>query len=229
MRRAGGWVSEPRYYSWADYLYPGSTVLRNRFGATDALRLYVLGYRATTIRELELALEPGLVARTFDVEHVKAIHRYLFQDVFEWAGRFRTVDLGTDRGTGISVTFTPRVDLEEEADEIFTDLRAVAVFRRRPRDALVAGLAVVLVRINGLHPFRDGNARTLRLVARHIAEEAGYVLDWHRIGPAEQNQIFALAHISGEIRPLEIAIDRALRRPAPDEDRSEGTLRQFHD
>jgi cell filamentation protein len=94
-------VSErPRRYGWEDYLYPpneaGIQVLRNKLGLTNYVAAFNAERQLTAGRQIELTARPDLVARTFDSAHWKAIHRQIFQDVYEWAGEFRTVDI--DKG-----------------------------------------------------------------------------------------------------------------------------------
>ena len=70
------------------YLYPGTTVLRNLRGITDPQQLEEFEARSTHRRLAELIEAP--VSGEFDVTHLKAIHRYIFHDVYKWAGEFRT-------------------------------------------------------------------------------------------------------------------------------------------
>jgi cell filamentation protein len=81
--------------SWNDYFWePGGGVLRNRLGITDRALLRAAEYSAVALRLAELAEGPANVPHTFDADHICAIHRYLFQDLYEWAGEYRTVDMG---------------------------------------------------------------------------------------------------------------------------------------
>src|ERR1700683_1215717 len=73
------------------YLYPGTDVLKNLRGLTDPKQLARFEARRTHQRIVELIDTP--VPGRFDVAHFKAIHRYIFQDVYEWAGLFRTVNI----------------------------------------------------------------------------------------------------------------------------------------
>src|SRR5262245_1245636 len=66
------------------YLYPGTAVLRNLRGLTDPQLLQEFEARSTHRRIAELIEAPLWGA--FDVAHLKSIHRYIFQDVYEWAG-----------------------------------------------------------------------------------------------------------------------------------------------
>jgi cell filamentation protein len=77
------------------YLYPGTNVLKNLRSLTDPAPLIRFEARRTHRRIAELidTPVPCLVPGSFDLTHLKAIHRYIFQDVYEWAGPFRTVNI----------------------------------------------------------------------------------------------------------------------------------------
>jgi cell filamentation protein len=77
--------------SWDPYLYPGIRILKNLRGLSDPELLERFEARRTHRRIAELIDTPA--AGRFDVAHLKAIHRYIFQDVYEWAGQFRTVNI----------------------------------------------------------------------------------------------------------------------------------------
>lgn len=70
------------------YLYPGTTVLRNKLGIRDTAQLEQTERVLVTQRAAE-----GIPAGTFGLDHMKAIHRHLFQDLYEWAGEIRTVEI----------------------------------------------------------------------------------------------------------------------------------------
>src|ERR1700683_411471 len=73
------------------YLYPGTNVLKNLRGLTDPGPLARFEARQTHRRIAELIDTP--VLGSFDIAHLKAIHRYIFRDVYEWSGQFRTVNI----------------------------------------------------------------------------------------------------------------------------------------
>lgn len=70
------------------YVWPGSDVLRNRLGIRDAADLNVTERRLVLQRARE-----GVPTGHFDLAHLRAIHRHLFQDVYDWAGEIRTVEI----------------------------------------------------------------------------------------------------------------------------------------
>ena len=88
------------------YVYPGTSVLRNRRGITDAAELSLFETNHVTRRVLELLREP--TPGRLDAAHLQAIHGYIFQDVYDWAGQFRTVNIARSgqyflpSGTGLN-------------------------------------------------------------------------------------------------------------------------------
>ena len=73
------------------YLYPGTDVLKNLRGVRESSRLAQFEAEAATRRIIELidAPAPG----SFDTAHIQAIHKHILQDVFAWAGQFRSVNI----------------------------------------------------------------------------------------------------------------------------------------
>ena len=90
-----------RYDADDVYCIPGTAVLKNKAGITDQNQLDEYEGDFTAIRLLELTQNP--VEGSFDLAHLCKIHQYLFQDVYEWAGEVRTVDI--IRGDSRFVTF----------------------------------------------------------------------------------------------------------------------------
>ena len=73
------------------YVYPATNVLKNRRDLRDLETLAVFEGTATARRLEELKYAPS--RGKFDIPHLKSIHGYIFQDVYEWAGEFRTVNI----------------------------------------------------------------------------------------------------------------------------------------
>ncbi|AMN39204.1 Fic/DOC family protein [Rhodoplanes sp. Z2-YC6860] len=70
------------------YVYPGTRTLRNRLHITDPLRLDQVERRLAVARS-KMGVPPG----EFDLAHLQAIHRHLFQDIYDWAGEIRKVEI----------------------------------------------------------------------------------------------------------------------------------------
>lgn len=73
------------------YTYPGTGVLRNLLGIRDKDELNEAEYRLTWARRQQLYRQP--IQGSFDLAHLQAIHRHLFQDLLDWAGELRTVNI----------------------------------------------------------------------------------------------------------------------------------------
>ena len=73
--------------------YPNSDVLINKYNIKDKQLLGKLENQKVAIKLLRLDIRPKTIPATFDVEHITTIHKYLFGDIYEWAGDFREVNL----------------------------------------------------------------------------------------------------------------------------------------
>lgn len=80
---------------WDPYLDLEHGVLRNRLGITDRDELARAEAVLTATRLYELARAP--IVGGYDLAHLQAIYRYVFSDVYEWAGQIRTVSIGMGR------------------------------------------------------------------------------------------------------------------------------------
>ncbi|MFN7921954.1 MAG: Fic family protein [Bryobacteraceae bacterium] len=135
---------------------------------------------------MEIRLGQGPSGK-FDAAHLKAIHRHLFQDVFEWAGRTRDERVRLSDGTIATEPvlrklhgkpFMEGPNIAGALDGIGRKLAAEKHLRGLPRDAFAARAADVMVELNGVHPFREGNGRTQRVFMETLAQQAGHVLDF---------------------------------------------------
>ena len=112
-------------------------------------------------------------AGNFDLEHLCAIHRVLFQDVFAWAGQVRTVDTekqGQD--------FVPAAEISAAVRKIHAELEGEGFLRGLGIEEFSDRLAEYYYRIYAVHVFRDGNSRCLRHFCMALAAAAGYRLDY---------------------------------------------------
>ncbi|MBR0488338.1 Fic family protein [Candidatus Saccharibacteria bacterium] len=150
------------------YCYPGTRVLRNKLNIADPDELYDAERDLATLRNLELMHK--LIEGTFDFTYLCKIHKYLFQDIYDWAGEVRTVDIAK------SNLFCRYFFIQSEADRIFMELSSERYLQSLPVDDFPARLAYYFAEINALHPFREGNGRTQREFIRQLAFQNGYLL-----------------------------------------------------
>lgn len=105
--------------------------------------------KLTMLRILELLDKP--VRGVFDLKHLQVIHAYIFQDVYDWAGELRKVDIAKGN------MFCNAMFLFGQAEEIFGKLKAENCLHGLEKDDFAARLAYYFSEINALHPFLDGN------------------------------------------------------------------------
>ena len=179
------------------YCYPGSTILKNKADLRDDGALEEFESAMTFAR----AAEP-LPAGRFSVSHYRAIHRHLFQDVYSWAGRFRTVRLTKGRST-----FCYPEHVAREMQRLFSWLKDGRFLQDRSPYEFAAGAAHCLAELNAIHPFREGNGRTQLTFLALVAEHAGHPLDLDRLD-AEAALDAMIQSFNGEEKPLRVLIER---------------------
>ena len=140
------------------YLYPGTDVLENVPGLRGSEQLAAFEAFNTAARIYELLQNP--IAGEFGIAHLKAIHKHVFQDVFTWAGGFRTTLLGKAEYLGQPpIWFTPPPLLAHEAARIFETLKRAHLLRGLHKVQFAHQAAGLLAEINKLHPFLPGGER----------------------------------------------------------------------
>ena len=168
------------------YTYPGTDVLRNIPDIHDSQRFAGFEANATTARLAELDAAP--LKGQFDVAHLKAIHKYIFQDVYFWAGEFRTVNVSKG---GSLFGAAPFVELA--LDGVLLKLSGERYLKGSDLSSFARRAGFYLGEINAAHPFREGNGRAQREFIRELGFEAGFVIDWSRIN---QHQMMAASRES---------------------------------
>ena len=181
------------------YCYPDTTVLVNIPGIRDAAGLARFEVISTTQRSDE-PLPRGVLS----VRHYRAVHHHLFQDVYAWAGKFRTVRLSKDESA-----FCYPEHIAREMRTLFTGLRQQKQLRGLPTDVFTSKVAHFLATLNAIHPFREGNGRTQMTFLALLADQAGHPLVLERLEP---NRFLAvmIRSFHGDERPLVAEIHRIL-------------------
>lgn len=146
--------------------YPGTGVLRNRLGLRDREQLdfaerYFSGKRARQ--------EFPSSALSFDIEGIRAIHRHLFQDIYDWAGEFRTYTTG--RGPA---PFATPENIRGWLERQFQALRVESLLIGMTADEFAVRAAHYVIETNAAHPFIEGNGRIQRVWLRLLASHSGY-------------------------------------------------------
>ena len=154
-----------------DSCYEGTTCLINKMDIRDEAELAETE-SALTLANISL-LEQEPIQGNFDFAHYKAIHKFLFEDLYDWAGEIRTVNL-SKKGT----QFVPVDEIERVGNAIFAHLAEEDYFRQDNFDTFVEHITEFYCDTNLLHPFREGNGRTQRVFLTQLIRHAGYTIDF---------------------------------------------------
>ena len=162
-------------YEWdRNYCYPNSYVLRNKLNITNQAELEE-AERAITSLKMSQAVSMG-ISGDFDFEHLKAIHKFLFEDIYEWAGKVRNVNISKDN------QFCRFEYIDVQAEKLLNKLKSENYLKDCSNVYEIGKrLAYYLSEINVIHPFREGNGRTQRLFIELLAKNAGYTIDFMKI------------------------------------------------
>ncbi len=113
-----------------------------------------------------------------DYTHFRAIHRHLFQDVYDWAGEARTVRISKDNSM-----FCYPENIESEATKLFAKPKADNFLQGLSSKDFAKRAAHFLAELNAIHAFREGNGRTQLSFFLLLAEQAGHQLDLEDFDP----------------------------------------------
>ncbi len=158
--------------------YPGTTCLVTKLNIRDE---HILSEYETAVTIGKAALlDQSPVDGAYDFEHYKEIHRFLFEDLYDWAGKIRTVDM-SKKGT----VFVKAADIEKVASRAFGRMNALNNFADMPFDEFISNIVEFYDITNRLHPFREGNGRTQRVFFTQLIRNAGYDIFFSEIDTNE--------------------------------------------
>jgi cell filamentation protein len=177
------------------YCYPGTAILINIPGLRDQAALEKFEAAMTAQRSDE-----PLPAGRFTVQHCRAIHHHLFQDVYSWAGKFRTVRLAK---SGSAFCYPEHIAREMKA--LFAGLKAKHYLRDLSPSDFAREAASFLTILNAIHPFREGNGRTQLSFIALMANDVGRPLNLAMLRPDEFLDAMVVSFRGDEV-PLVLAL-----------------------
>jgi cell filamentation protein len=183
------------------YCWPRSTCLQNRLNIFDPIKLQSVEGDLVRARA-----DIGLPNGHFSLTHYKACHKWLFGDVYAWAGNYRTVRLAKSQ----SVFCFPE-HIEGQMRALFTDLKQSGFLAQTDRAHFVARTAWFWSELNAIHPFREGNGRAQTLFIANLALSGGWYLDLTRLKPAPTISAMAASFQKGDGTPLEPLIEGLIK------------------
>ncbi|WP_153447199.1 Fic/DOC family protein [Vibrio algicola] len=183
------------------YCYSGSDVLINKLNIKDSLDLEEAEVAFSKERYLSYQSNKTQLDH-FNFGHLKHLHFVLFQDLYRWAGQLRDVDIS--KGNTRFCTYSR---IEPEANKLFSQIASLSTANNK--EHLITQAADLFCEMNLLHPFREGNGRTLRFFFEEMLFVAGYDVVWPVITP----ECWIEANIAGvhfDLAPLKNIFHQAI-------------------
>jgi cell filamentation protein len=182
-------MSEPPF---RNLYYGPDGVLINKLGIHDAEELRKVEYEVTRLRTGQLEAHP--IQGRYDFEHLAAIHKILFEPVYEWAGQARTINFSKvpEAHPSWKSVFADLNEIHPRMEAIAKGIEQANGLRGLTPKTFAHALADVYREVNYVHPFPEGNGRAQKIYLDQLAREAGYELRFDRI--SERDWDFAAAN-----------------------------------
>ena len=154
------------------YLYEDCSVLKNLLDIKDKTILDDAEADYVTYRLKEIAINPLL--GKYDYEHLLKVHKYIFQDIYEWAGQPRLLNIYKEEPVlgGISIDYSDMMAISKDTEDVLTEMRKKSWNNMIVHEAALQ-FADSLAKLWRIHPFREGNTRTIVTFCCQYADEIG--------------------------------------------------------
>ena len=158
------------------YLYPDSEVLKNIFDVMDDKTLRGLEADYVVLRLSEIAVDEPI--NIFNFASLCGLHYRIFQDVFEWAGKPRIINIEKAETAlnGISVEYSDVFDIEKDAQSVLYDMNEFQ-WEQASFGVKVTTFSDYMAKLWKVHPFREGNTRTIVTFCAMFIEAQGIYID----------------------------------------------------
>lgn len=184
------------------YCYPGTNVLKNKLNIKDNRLLKTAEEEITLIKQMELLKNP--IKGNFSKSHLMNIHGFIFEDVYPFAGKIRREQISK-----ANTMFYPPNLIDRELGRVFSKIKEKNMLKESDEEKIFDNLAYVMAELNIIHPFREGNGRSIREFIRLMAKRMGYDLNWGNVGKEEllEASILSVDNYKVLIGILETCVD----------------------
>lgn len=184
------------------YCYPDTNVLKNKLNIRDSKLLKTAEEEITLIKQMELLKNP--IKGNFSKTHFMNIHKFIFEDIYLFAGKIRREQISK-----ADTMFYPPNLIDKELDKVFAKIKEKNMIRETDEEKIFDNLAYVMAELNIIHPFREGNGRSIREFIRLMAKRMGYGLNWGNVDKEEilEASIMSVDNYKVLIRILEACAD----------------------
>ena len=168
------------------YCYPDTNILKNKLNIKDFELLKKAEEEITAVKQLELLQNP--IRGNFTKTHLLSIHKFIFEDIYPFAGKMRKEQISK-----ADTMFYPPNLIDRELNKVFAQIKDKNMLKEKDEDKIFDNLAYVMAELNIIHPFREGNGRTIREFIRLMAKKSGHDLNW---GNATKTEILEASILS---------------------------------
>ena len=168
------------------YCYPDSNVLKNKLNIRENKLLKTAEEEITLIKQMELLKNP--IKGNFSKAHLMNIHKFIFEDIYSFAGKIRKEQISK-----ADTLFYPPDLIDRELDKVFAKIKEKNMIKETDEEKVFDNLAYVMAELNIIHPFREGNGRSIREFIRLMAKRMGYDLNW---GNADKEELLEASILS---------------------------------
>ncbi len=158
--------------SGGKHCYPESDVLINKYNIRDKELLERLEIQKVAMKLLGLDANPNRISCTGDIDHLVNVHKYLFGEIYEWAGQFRKENLYKSERvlSGGSAEYTNYKEIHRKLEVLFDKYQT---FQWTAESDLTTPVCEFLLELWSIHPFREGNTRTCVTFMWHFLKGKG--------------------------------------------------------
>lgn len=155
------------------YTYKNSNVLKNKLNIKSEEKLKQ--YETKMVAFKLIAISKLNFSKTYDENHLKFIHQYLFFEIYDFAGQYRLENI-----TKENFLFSDFHYIEDNIKEVLKKVD-INMLKSYDFDTLIKKISEIMTDLNVLHPFREGNGRATREFIRELLEDLGYEINWYLI------------------------------------------------
>lgn len=158
------------------YVYHGTDILKNILGIKDRQTLDDAEANYVSLRLRELAEKP--LEGDYDFNHLAEMHKYMFQDIYEWAGKIRTVNIEKEEPAlgGLSIEYSDKTKIESDLSETLNKMVSRSWGNMFLEDR-VRCFSNDLASVWKVHGFREGNTRLAVTFCCQFIESQGILID----------------------------------------------------
>lgn len=172
-------------------------VFFNNYGIDDAAILNQLEHRLTAFKIVSLLENP--IIGQFDLEHLQRIHAALFSSLYVWAGKLRITPSSKRAPNGFVSVFAEPESIQDKWASLEVQTKAFLQSSGNSFDEKVSALVDIFVNANHIHPFPEGNGRSLQVFMMQLAQAQGIYLDFSMVDPIEWGIASSLSGVYGRL------------------------------